>query len=69
MAGHFRGGYVPRLRGKAGPLRPNFRAAIEAGDAALMIVEWYGTAGPIRGDAARLSAPASTWPTASLIAG
>jgi Protein of unknown function (DUF3237) len=40
--GRFRGANFPRKEGAAGPFRPDFRAVIEAGDGATIMVEWHG---------------------------
>jgi hypothetical protein len=40
--GRFRGANFPRRQGATGPFRPDFRAAIETDDDAVIMFEWHG---------------------------
>ena len=42
VTGRFRGANFPRKEGAAGPFRPDFRAAIETDDGAVIMMEWHG---------------------------
>jgi Protein of unknown function (DUF3237) len=42
ITGRFRGADFPRKEGAEGPFRPDFRAVIETGDGATIMVEWHG---------------------------
>jgi hypothetical protein len=42
VTGRFRGANFPRKEGADGPFRPDFRAVIETGDGAVIMVEWHG---------------------------
>ena len=42
ISGRFRGANFPRRQGATGPFRPDFRAVIEADDAATIMFEWHG---------------------------
>ena len=69
ITGRFRGANFPRKEGAEGPFRPDFRAVIEAGDGAMIMMEWHGYGRAYPQDAARSSGHCFTWPTASPTAG